>query len=128
MTEVTVVSRKVWAGRIITGLVAAYLLFDGIIRMLKLDAAVGGFERLGYPESLVVPIGLVELAGVILYVFPRSAVLGAILLTGHLGGATAAILRLENPWFLLPVGLGVMIWGGLYLRDDQVSALIPLRR
>lgn len=128
MTEVTVVSRKVWAGRIITGLVAAYLLFDGIIRMLKLDPAVGGFERLGYPESLVVPIGLIELAGVILYVFPRSAVLGAILLTGHLGGATAAILRLENPWFLLPVGLGVMIWGGLYLRDDQVSALIPLRR
>lgn len=128
MTEVSVVSRKVWAGRIITGLVAAYLLFDGIIRMLKLDVAVGGFERLGYPESLVVPVGLVELAGVILYVFPRSAVLGAILLTGHLGGATAAILRLENPWFLLPVGLGVMIWGGLYFRNDKVSALIPLRR
>ncbi len=128
MTEDTVVSRKVWAGRIITGLVVAYLLFDGFIRVLKLDAAVGGFERLGYPESLVMPVGLVELAGVILYVFPRSAVLGAILLTGHLGGATAAILRLENPWFLLPISLGALVWGGLYLRDDKVSALIPLRR
>ncbi|MBK1865817.1 DoxX family protein [Aestuariivirga sp. YIM B02566] len=128
MTEDTEVSRKVWAGRIITGLVVAYLLFDSILRVLKLDAAVGGFERLGYPESLVVPVGLVELAGVILYVFPRSAVLGAILLTGHLGGATAAILRLENPWFLLPVGLGALLWGGLYLRDDKVNALFPLRR
>lgn len=128
MMEYTEVSRRAWAGRIITSLVVAYLLFDSMIRVLKLDAAVGGFERLGYPESLVVPIGLVELAGVILYVFPRSAVLGAILLTGHLGGATAAILRLENPWFLLPVGLGALVWGGLYLRDDKVSALIPLRR
>jgi hypothetical protein len=128
MTEETEVSRKVWAGRIITGLAAAYLLFDGVIRVLSLDAAVGGFERLGYPQSLVIPVGLVELAGVILYLFPRSAVLGAILLTGHLGGATAAILRLENPWFLLPVGLGALVWGGLYLRDDKVSALFPLRR
>jgi hypothetical protein len=128
MTEETEVSRKVWAGRIITGLAAAYLLFDGVIRVLSLDAAVGGFERLGYPESLVIPVGLVERAGVILYLFPRSAVLGAILLTGHLGGATAAILRLENPWFLLPVGLGALVWGGLYLRDDKVSALFPLRR
>ena len=127
-TQTAVVSStSVWAGRIISALVVLYLLFDGAIRVLKLAPAVEGAARLGYPESLVVAIGVVELVCVVVYVIPRTSVLGAILLTGHLGGAAAAILRLENPWFLFPIGLGVLVWGGLFLRDDRLRALIPLR-
>ncbi|MBL8569594.1 MAG: DoxX family protein [Phreatobacter sp.] len=116
-----------WVGRIITGLVVSYLLFDSIIRITKMTAAVQGAERLGFPNSLIVLIGVVELVCIALYVVPRTAVLGAILLTGYLGGASAVILRLENAWFVLPIGLGVMVWGGLYFREPRLRALIPLR-
>jgi len=115
-----------WAGRSITGLVVLYLLFDSMIRIAKMEAAVQGAERLGFPNSLIVSIGTIELVCIVLYVVPRTAVLGAILLTGYLGGATATILRLENWWFLLPIGLGVMVWGGLYFREPRLRALIPL--
>ena len=77
--------------------------------------------------GLVVPIGIVLLACIAVYLIPRTSVLGAILLTGYLGGATATQVRLENPWFLFPVGVGVLIWGGLFLRDDRLRALIPVR-
>ena len=80
---------------------------------------------MGYPESLIV--GIMELVCVVLYLIARTAVLGAILLTGHLGGAAAAVARLENLWFLSPIGLGVMVWGGLFLRDSRLRALILLR-
>ncbi|MBX9590060.1 MAG: DoxX family protein [Hyphomonadaceae bacterium] len=120
-------STSVWAGRIMSALVVLYLLFDSSLRVMKLAPAVEGAARLGYPESLVVPIGIIELVCIVLYALPRTSVLGAILLTGHLGGAAAAILRLENLWFLFPIGLGVLVWGGLFLRDDRLRALIPLR-
>jgi hypothetical protein len=110
-----------------SALVVLYLLFDSSLRVMKLAPAVEGAARLGYPESLVVPIGIIELVCIVLYALPRTSVLGAILLTGHLGGAAAAILRLENLWFLFPIGLGVLVWGGLFLRDDRLRALIPLR-
>ncbi|GLS29827.1 DoxX-like family protein [Mesorhizobium albiziae] len=126
-TQTATVSTNVRIGRVVTALVALYLLFDSSIRLLKMTAAVEGAQRLGYPESLIVGIGIMELVCVVLYLIPRTAVLGAILLTGHLGGAAAAIARLENPWFLFPIGLGVMVWGGLFLRDSRLRALIPLR-
>lgn len=116
-----------WPGRVLSGLVVLYLLFDSMIRIGRTDAAVQGAERLGFPNSLVAWIGAIELLCIVLYLIPRTAVLGAILLTGYLGGAAAVILRLENGWFLLPIGLGVMAWGGLYFREPRLRALIPLR-
>lgn len=116
-----------WAGRILSGLVVAFLLFDGSIKILKLPAAVEGTARLGYPAGVLVPLGIVLLACVALYLIPRTSVLGAILLTGYLGGATATQVRLGDPWFVLPVVFGVMAWGGLYLRDARLRALIPTR-
>jgi len=116
-----------WAGRIITGLTVLFLIFDATVKVLKLPVAVEGTVRLGYPARLVVAIGLVELICLATYLFPRTAVLGAVLLTGYLGGATATQVRLEDPWFFFPVVIGVLVWGGLFLRDERLHALIPLR-
>ena len=90
-----------------------------------------GTVKLGYPETVIVPLGIILLTCTILYVIPRTSVLGAILLTGYLGGAVATHVRVGDPLFthvLFPVYLGVLIWGGLYLRDDRLPALIPLKR
>ena len=116
-----------WAGRIITALVALFLLFDSAMKLMKLPAAVQGTVRVGYPEGVVVPIGIVLLVSLVVYLIPRTAILGAILLTGYLGGATATMVRMSDRWFLFPVVVGVLVWTGLYLRDDQVRALIPVR-
>ena len=127
-TQTAPVSKQgLWAGRAISALVAVFLLFDGIIQVMKLAPAVEGTARLGYPAGLVLPIGTVLLACVAVYLIPPTSVLGAILLTGYLGGATATQVRLEDPWFLFPVGIGVLMWGGLFLRDDRLGALIPVR-
>jgi len=120
-------TKMLWAGRIITSLVVLFLLFDGGIKVMKLAPAVEATAQLGYPANLVLPIGIAELICVILFVIPRSSILGAILLTGYLGGATATKVRLEDPWFLFSVVIGAIAWGGLYLRDERLRALIPLR-
>ena len=120
------VSKLVWVGRIISGLMIAFLLFDGGIKILKLPAAVEGTARLGYPTSVVQAIGVLALVCVLLYAIPRTSVLGAILLTGYLGGATATQVRVQDPWFLFPVVLGMLVWAGLYFRDERLRALIPL--
>jgi hypothetical protein len=117
-----------WTGRIASGLVVAFLLFDSMIKILKLAAAVEGTVQLGYPTNVIRPLGVVLLVSVVLYAIPRTAVLGAILLTGFLGGAIATQVRVENAWFFLPIFLGVMVWGGLFLRDERVQNLIPVRR
>ena len=119
---------QVWAGRVTSGLVVAFLLFDAIVKVIKLAPAAEGTARLGYPVGVVVPLGVVLLACTALYVIPRTSVLGAILLTGYLGGATASQVRMGDPWFLFPVGVGVLVWGGLFLRDDRLRSLIPVRR
>jgi len=119
-----------WAGRIISTLVVLFLLFDSLIKVMKLPPAIEGTTRLGYPESLVFGLGLLELICVVLYVIPRTSIFGAILLTGYLGGAVATNLRAGNPLFtyiLVPVYFGVLIWAGLFFRDSQLRALIPLR-
>jgi hypothetical protein len=92
---------------------------------------VQGTIELGYPESVIVGLGVVLLVSVFLYALPRTAVLGAILLTGYLGGAVATHVRVGNPLFshsLFPVYFGILIWGGLALRDERIRNLLPFRR
>ena len=119
-----------WAGRIMSALAVLFLLFDSVIKVMKLAPAVEGTTRLGYPESAVLGIGIIELVCLVVYVIPRTSVLGAILLTGYLGGAVATHLRVGDPLFshvLFPTYLGVLLWGGLYVREPRLRALIPLR-
>ena len=121
---------KIWAGRVLTGLSAAFLLLDGGMKLVKARVSVEGTVQLGYPESAVAPIGAVLILCTLIYLVPRTAALGAILLTGYLGGAVATNLRIGAPLFaqvLFPVYFGVMVWGGLYWRDAKVSTLIPIR-
>ena len=117
-----------WAGRIISSLPVLLLLFSGVMKLMKPAPVMQGFARFGYPESLVLGIGIVDLACTVVYVIPRTSVLGAILLTGYLGGATATQVRIGDPTFFAPIVLGVLLWAGLFLRDDRLRALIPLRR
>jgi DoxX-like protein len=127
-TQAASVSKKMlWAGRITSALPVLLLLFSSIMKFVKPASVVEGFVRLGYPESLALGIGIVELACTVIYVIPRTSVLGAILLTGYLGGATATHVRIGEPFFM-PIILGVLVWGGLFLRDERLRALIPLRQ
>jgi len=127
--EIAVVSRaKLWTGRVITIFTAAFLLFDTMVKVLNLPVAVEGTSRLGYPARLVVYLGIVEFVCLAAYLFPRTAVLGAILLTGYLGGATATQVRVEDPWFIFPVVVGVLVWVGLFLRDARLRHLYALKR
>ena len=129
-TQTAPVSKKMlWAGRIISALPALSLLLDGIMKLVKPAPVVEATVQLGYAETVILPLGVVLLACTVLYAIPRSSVLGAILLTGYLGGAVAAHVRVGGGAFpvLFPVIFGVLIWGGLWLRDDRLRALIPLR-
>lgn len=121
--------RMLWAGYILSALAVLFLLLDGAIKVLRLAPAVEATTQLGYPESAVFGLGLVLLVCIALYVFPRTSVLGAILLTGYLGGVIATHVRLGSNLFSLifPAILGAMLWGGLFLRDHRLRELIPLR-
>jgi hypothetical protein len=116
-------------GWIVGGLPALFLLIDGAMKLGKPAVVVEATLELGYPENVIVPLGFVLLACTILYLVPRTAVLGAILLTGYLGGAVATHVRAGEGWFpiLFPVVFGALLWGGLYLRDPRLRALAPLR-
>lgn len=129
-TQTAAVSKKsLWAGRIISALPVLFLLMDGVMKLVKPAVVVEATVRLGYPETVIVPLGFVLLACTVLYTIRRTSVLGAILLTGYLGGAVATHVRFFEGLFpvVFPVFFGVMIWGGLWLRDERVRALIPLR-
>ena len=127
-TQAAPVSKKMlWAGRISSALPVLLLLFSAVGKLLKPVAVVQGFAQFGYPESLLLPIGIVELLCTVIYLIPRTSVLGAILLTGYLGGATATHLRIGDPAFIMPAFLGVLVWGGLFFRDERLRALLPLR-
>ena len=119
----------IWTGRIISVLPALFLLMDGIMKLFKPVFVVEATVKLGYPESTIIGMGIVLLACTALYLIPRTAILGAILLTGYLGGAVATHVRVGESLFsiLFPVIFGVLLWGGLWLRDKQLRALIPLR-
>jgi DoxX-like protein len=119
-------NKMLWAGRVISGLPVLLMVFTGAFGVLRPAVALPGFAHFGYPDKLLLPICIVEIACAIVYAIPRTSVLGAILLTGYLGGATATHVRIGEP-FYLPMIVGVLVWGGLYLRDDRLRALIPLR-
>ena len=116
------------AGRVLTGLIALFLVFDSSIKLVKSPQAVQGTMQLGYSESVIVPIGAVLLISLVIYLIPRTSILGAILLTGYLGGATATMMRIHGPWVPFPMLIGVLVWLALYLRDVRLREMIPLRR
>jgi len=122
--EVEVISRaKLWTGRLITFFIVVFLLFDTLVKVLNLPVAVQGTVRLGYPANLVICIGIVELFCLAVYLYPNTAVLGAILLTGYLGGATATQVRVVDPWFVFPVVVAILVWAGLFLRHGRLRPL-----
>jgi hypothetical protein len=102
------------------------LFFSGALKFVQPQMVVEGFTHLGWPQRLAIPLGIVEVTCTILYLVPRTAVLGAVLLTGYLGGAVATHARIEEQ-FATPAALGVIVWLGLYLRDERLRALLPLR-
>jgi DoxX-like protein len=118
--------KTLWASRILAALVILLLLFDAAGKLLRLRPVVEGTVRVGYSEAVIVPLGIVLLVSTVLYAMPRTALLGAILLTGWLGGATATHVRIGEP-FWMPVLFGVVVWGCLYLRDERVRSLLPFR-
>ena len=103
------------------------LLMSGVMKLLKPEPVLEGFSKLGWAENLALGLGIVELVCTVIYVIPQTAVLGAILLTGYLGGATATHVRISDPAFFMPIVVGVIVWLGLFLRDGRLRALIPLR-
>ena len=115
-----------WTGRIISALPVLMLLFSGAMKLAKPTFVVEEFARLGYDESVVVGIGIVEIACAVIYAIPQTSFLGAILVTGYLGGATATHVRIGDPFYAPVIG-GVLVWGGLFLRDARLRALIPWR-
>jgi hypothetical protein len=117
-----------WTGRILSGAAMLFLAFDATMKVLRIDAAVSGTTELGYHASVIVPLGIVQLVCLALYALPRTSVLGAVLWTGYLGGAIATHVRIGNPLFthiLFPVYVAAMLWGGLWLRDQRIRALVP---
>ena len=129
--ETGTVSRKaLWAGRIVSALPVLLLLMDGVMKLVKPSFVVEANVKLGYQESVIIPLGVVLITCALLYAIPQTSVLGAILVTGYLGGAVATHVRVGDPLFshiLFPVYIGVIIWLGLYLRDGRLRALAPLR-
>ena len=129
-TQTVPVSKKrLWAGRIMSAVPALFLLVDGAMKLVKPEVVVKATVELGYAEAVILPLGVVLLACTILYLIPWTAVLGAILLTGYLGGAVAThVCAGQGPFeILFPVVFGALLWGGLVLRDDRLRTLIPLR-
>jgi len=122
-------TKRLWSGRIMSGLPALFLLFDGAMKLFKPPFVVEATVKLGYPESTIVGIGVVLLVSTVLYLVPRTAILGAVLLTGYLGGAVATHVRVEAGLFdiVFPVFFGALLWGGLWLRDRRLQELLPLR-
>jgi hypothetical protein len=119
---------RIWVGRSISALAALFLLLDGVIKVLQLASAVDASAQLGYGAGLTLSIGMLELACLAVYLLPRTAPLGALLLTGYLGGAVATHLRAGSPLFsvVFPLLLGALLWGGLALRERRVRALLSL--
>lgn len=132
MNELVPISpTALWTGRILSGLVVLFLLFDGAIKLIPLDIVIETSRQLGIPTDLAVTLGVLTLAGTLLYAYPKTSVLGAVLLTGYLGGAIYVHVRAGSPLFshtLFGVYLGILLWAGLYLRDERLRLIFPWRR
>ena len=126
----SVSKKSLWAGRVLSGLVTAFLVFDAVIHLMK-PAPVGeAVAKLHRPLRLAVDVGIIELLCLALYVIPRTSILGAVLLTGYLGGAVAIQMTTSDSLFgeiLFPVYVGILVWGGIYLRDQRLRTLMPVR-
>lgn len=121
-------STRKWTGRILTGVVAAFLLVDGGVKVLAPAFAAANSGQLGIPVQLILPIGIIELACLAAYLIPQTSALGALLLTGFLGGAIATHLRVGDPllgYTLFPIYVAALLWAGLFLRDDRLRVLMP---
>jgi hypothetical protein len=124
-------TKGLWAGRILSTIATLFMIFDGVIHILMPPAVVEGFTKAGWPLSTARPLGIIELLCLTLYVIPRTSVLGAVLLTGYLGGAVAVNVRQLLPLFgymLAPIYVAVFFWGGLYLREARLREIFPIRR
>lgn len=117
-----------WTGRVLSAIPVLLILLGSVMKLMKVAGVAEGFARAGIPASLIVPVGLIELASIVIYAIPATAVLGAILLTGVMGGAIMTNLRISDPSSLIATLVGLLAWGGLYLRDTRLRELIPLRR
>jgi len=121
---------RLWTGRILSGLMVAFLLFDAVGKFAKPQPVVDAFTSLGIPVSAAFGIGALCLLCTILYAIPRTSVIGAVLLTGYLGGAVSIHVRAENPAFpvVFPVIIGIFVWVGIFLREPRLADLVPLRK
>ncbi len=115
-----------WLGRFLSAGPVLLLIMSGVMKLMKPDMVLEGFAKFGYPESVLIPLGVVELVSTLLYIIPQTSVLGAVLLTGYLGGATATHVRVSDPWYMTVI-LGVVIWLGLVLREPRLRPLLPIR-
>ena len=122
----TISKIHLWSGRVLSGLAVVFFLVDGVMKLWKPAVVVAATRQLGYPESDIIGIGVLLLTCTLLYVFPRTSILGAIFITGYLGRAVASQVRAGNGWFnvALPVIFGALVWGGLWLRDVRVRAVL----
>ena len=130
LTQAGPVSKgRLWTGRIISAVVVLFLLFDSITKVMKVRAVIEASAQLGYPANTIFTIGIILLVCTVFYIIPQTAVLGAILLTGYLGGAVAANLRISNAMFntLFPIVVAALMWTGIFLRESRLGALIPFR-
>ena len=122
--------RALWTGRVLSGLAVAFLIFDGAGKLLEVQPVIDGTKQLGYPPDIVFGLGVTLLSCLLTYLVPRTSVLGAVLLTGYLGGAVATHVRVGNPLFthvLFPTYVAALLWGGLILRDPRLRAFLPWR-
>ena len=123
--------RRLWTGRVLSWLAVLFLFFDSAGKLLQVQPVVDGTRQLGYPRDIVFSLGVILLSCVAAYVIPRTSVLGALLLTGYLGGAVATHVRVESPLFthvLFPTYVAALLWGGLFLRDPRLQSFLPIRR
>jgi hypothetical protein len=122
--------RALWGGRVLSGLAASFLIFDSVGKLLEVQPVIDGTRQLGYSPDIVFSLGVILLSCVLVYLVPRTSVLGALLLTGYLGGAVATHVRVGNPLFthvLFPTYVAALLWGGLLLRDTRLRVLLPWR-
>jgi hypothetical protein len=129
--ESVVSTKRLWTGRVLSGLIVLFLLMDSVMKLIKPAAVLKAQAELGWPDEITVATGIVLLICTILYAVPKTAILGAVLLTGYLGGAVAVQWRIGHPLFaetLFPVYMGIVLWAGLCLRDAELCEMIPVRR
>ena len=122
--------RALWGGRVLSGLAVGFLTFDSVGKLLEVQPVIDGTRQLGYPPDIVFSLGVILLSCVLAYLVPQTSVLGALLLTGYLGGAVATHVRVGNPLFthvLFPTYVAALLWGGLVLRDARLRVFLPWR-